>query len=67
MAQKLSKAKKSKIAPKKDAGVDVGVVLVGTYKEKQLAWIRKRHLYNYPLSEEEADATLGSAISLALC
>ena len=30
-------------------------VLVGTYKKmpNQLAWIRKRHLYNYPLSEEE--------------
>lgn len=31
-------------------------VLVGTYKKEpdQLPWIRKRHLYNYPLSEEEA-------------
>ena len=31
-------------------------VLVGTYKKKpdQLAWIRKRHVYNYPLSAEEA-------------
>ena len=31
-------------------------VLVGTYKKMpdQLAWIRKRHLYNYPLSEEES-------------
>ena len=31
-------------------------VLVGTYKKKpdQLAWIRKRHVYNYPLSVEEA-------------
>ena len=31
-------------------------VLVGTYKKQpdQMAWIRKRHLYNYPLSEEEA-------------
>ena len=30
-------------------------VLVGTYKKKpdQLAWIRKRRLYNYPLSEDE--------------
>ena len=32
------------------------LVLVGTYKKKpdQLAWIRKHHLYNYPLSEVEA-------------
>ena len=31
-------------------------VLVGTYKKEQnqLKWIGKRHLYNYPLSEEEA-------------
>ena len=31
-------------------------VLVGTYKKKtdQLKWIGKRHLYNYPLSTEEA-------------
>ncbi len=36
-------------------------VLVATYKKKldQLGWIRKRHLYNYPLSKEEADATGG--------
>ena len=32
------------------------VVLVGTYKKErnQLKWIGKRHLYNYPLSSEEA-------------
>ena len=31
-------------------------VLVGTYKKQpdQLSWIRKRHLYNYPLEAEEA-------------
>ena len=56
MAQKLLRAKKSKIATRKDAGVDVGAVLVGTYKEKQLAWIRKRRLYNYPLSDDEVKA-----------
>ena len=34
-------------------------VLVGTYKKEQnqLKWIGKRHLYNYPLSAEEAKAT----------
>jgi len=51
MAQKLLRAKKSKIAPKKDVSADVGVVLVGTYKEKQLAWIRKNMVYNYPIGE----------------
>ena len=51
MAQKLLRAKKSRIAPKKGASADVGVVLVGTYKEKQLAWIRKNNVYNYPIGE----------------
>ena len=34
-------------------------VLVGTYKKEpdQLKWIGKRHLYNYPLSAEEAQQT----------
>ena len=34
-------------------------VLVGTYKKRpnQWGWIRKRRLYNYPLSAEEAMAT----------
>ena len=53
MAQKLLKAKKSKVAPRKDAGAEEGVVLVGTYKEKQLAWIRKNKVYNYPIGEED--------------
>ena len=36
-------------------------VLVGTYKKEQnqLKWIGKRHLYNYPLSEEEAEIGSG--------
>ena len=38
------------------------IVLVGTYKRKlnQLKWIGKRHLYNYPLSEEEAKVDNGA-------
>ena len=34
-------------------------VIVGTYKKEpdQLKWIGKQHLYNYPLSAEEAKAT----------
>ena len=37
-------------------------VLVGTYKREpdQLKWVGKRHLYNYPLSEEEANAENGA-------
>ncbi len=38
------------------------IVLVGTYKHEpdQLKWIGKRHLYNYPLSTEEAKADNGA-------
>ena len=34
-------------------------VLVGTYRREpdQLRWIGRRHLYNYPISKEEAEAT----------
>ena len=36
-------------------------MLVGTYKKEpnQLKWIGKRHLYNYPLSAEEANSGRG--------
>lgn len=51
MEQKLLKAKKTKIAPKKDAVAETSIVLVGTYKEKQLAWIKKNGIYNYPVKD----------------
>lgn len=37
-------------------------VLVATYKKEpdQLKWIGKRHLYNYPLSDEEAQSENGA-------
>ena len=40
-------------------------VLVGTYKKEQnqLKWIGKRHLYNYPLSAEEAQLSGAQFIS----
>lgn len=48
---KLLKAKKTKISPKKDAVAETSIVLVGTYKEKQLAWIKKSGVYNYPVKD----------------
>ena len=57
MAEKKAKKNAEKVqdlvASAKDAQ---RCVLVGTYKKQpdQLAWVRKRHLYNYPLSAEEA-------------
>lgn len=32
---------------------DKVIVLVGTYKDKQLAWIKKHSVYNYPVKEED--------------
>ena len=53
MAQKLLKAGgKRKSAAKRPAKKteDGSVVLVGTYREKQLDWIKKSGVYNYPLT-----------------
>ena len=57
-AKKQQKVKKvQKIVP--TGSKSQRCVLVGTYKKEQnqLEWIGKRHLYNYPLSAEEAKAT----------
>ena len=56
-AKKKQKVKKvQKIVPM--GSKSQRCVLVGTYKKEpnQLAWIGKRHLYNYPLSKEEMKA-----------
>ena len=56
-AKKQQKVKKvQKIVP--SGSKSQRCVLVGTYKKEQnqLKWIGKRHLYNYPLAEEEAKA-----------
>ena len=49
MSKRVTKAAESKAAGR--------VVLVGTYRKQpeQLPWIARHHLYNYPLSEEEAE------------
>ena len=54
MAQKCFKGKSRKITARKEA-VDRGpeIVLVGTYKEKQLAWIKKNGIYNWPVRESD--------------
>ncbi len=51
MATKRLEHKRRKVAPKRSATVDTGIVLVGTYKERQLAWIKKHGIYNYPVKE----------------
>ena len=53
MVRKLLKAGgMRKIAAKRSAKKteDASVVLVGTYREKQLDWIKKNGVYNYPLT-----------------
>ena len=50
---KLSIPRKRKFVPKTDVVEETNVVLVGTYKEKQLAWIKKHGVYNYPVKEED--------------
>ena len=50
-------SKKTKV-PAAAEGTVERVVLVGTYKKQpdQFSWIRKHHLYNYPLSEDDVKA-----------
>ena len=64
MADKLLKKKAHKVAPKKTpAEAPKKYVLVGTYKEKQLAWIKKHGVYNYPVKDgDEFDAKAFAAI-----
>ena len=64
MAEKLLKKKARKVAPKK-APIEESkdAVLVGTYKEKQLAWIKRHGIYNYPVKEgDKFDAKAFAAI-----
>lgn len=43
--------KKQSIKKIVKSGKDLDIVLVGTYKEKQLDWIKKNGIYNYPVKE----------------
>ena len=64
MADKLLKKKPRKVAPKKAPAEEPSkCVLVGTYKEKQLAWIKRHGIYNYPVKDgDEFDAKAFAAI-----
>ena len=58
------KKKARKVAPKKASSkVPKDTVLVGTYKEKQLAWIKRHGVYNYPVKDgDEFDPKAFAAI-----
>ena len=63
MAQKLLKAGgKQKVAARRPAKKteDGSVVLVGTYREKQLDWIKKNGVYNYPLTVPSPSSATGA-------
>ena len=64
MAEKLLKKAPRKVAPKKTPAEEPKrVVLVGTYKEKQLGWIKRHGIYNYPVKDgDEFDAKAFAAI-----
>ena len=54
MATKTLKTSKHKIAPKKVAKkVAPSVILVGTYKDRQLAFIEREGVYNYPIGADD--------------
>lgn len=64
MADKPLKKKAHQVAPKK-APVErpKGAVIVGTYKGKQLAWIKRHGVYNYPVKDgDEFDPKAFAAI-----
>lgn len=50
MATKTVKRQKRKATAQ--AATTPTITLVGTYKEKQLAWIKRHGVYNYPVSED---------------
>ena len=51
MPEELEEKKKQAFESEKKAVAGAGVVLVGTYKEKQLDWIRNNGVYNYPVKD----------------
>ena len=62
MAERLLKKKPRKVAPKKPPAEEDGraacphaaAALVGTYKENQLAWIKRHGIYNYPVKDGDS-------------
>ena len=42
---------KRKVAPKIDSATGSDIVVVGNYKTRQLEWIKKNGVYNYPVRE----------------
>lgn len=66
MPQKLLKSKPRKtVAMKAADDKQGGIVVVGNYKERQLAWIEKNGVYNWPVREDDSAINDGRARTLA--
>lgn len=57
-AQKTGIKTRSAAAAEK-RGAERKVVLVGTYKAKQLNWIKRHGVYNYPVKDGDEFASIG--------
>lgn len=51
MSKSLSKREMKRAGSKAAAAAEPEVVLVGTYKDRQLAWIGREGVYNYPVKD----------------
>ena len=68
MLRRSSKPARRKFAPSHDRSPQsIGLVLVGTYREKQLNWIKRHGIYNYPLSDEHLSSDSRIRIDLSSC
>jgi len=69
MAEKFLKTRRGKVVPERASNAGDGeVVLVGTYRDRQLAWIGKNGIYNYPVrdGDELTDEACGKVKELWL-
>lgn len=58
MAEKVQKTKARKVAAAAARDESAGVALVGTYRARQLAWIKREGVYNWPVTDGDTfDAT----------
>ena len=72
MAQRLLKPKSGRARAAAEARVNAssgGIVVAGTYRVKQLVWIEKNGVYNYPVKDgdEFTPESFGKIGELWLC
>lgn len=68
MPRKLLKSKPRKIVAKSATAKNLGsIVVIGNYKERQLAWIEKNGIYNWPVREDDTADDGGARTPAAPC